>query len=146
MDLQALTPYILIALGCLTIVIPFVKKFPAQMPPPSWLHSDGIVFQLGYKDENAAQSMDTITKNKITIRFLTQKQEWITEDLNTDGMILYMGQFKTGQAVDVVYNPDNPVEFTIVTNQSPTMQKLFWVLAGAVCLGVGVYQLVTARK
>ena len=103
---------------------------------------EGIIFKLEYSNSFGSDTTNPTTKNKITVRFVTNKKEWITEDLNTDFIISFIGQYKEGEKVAVIYNPDNPSEFTIETKQSQTIGKLALFFVGLVFAGVGIYELV----
>ncbi len=48
----------------------------------------------------------------------------------TDFMVTWTGQFKEGQQVQMLYDPNNPSDFTILNNQSPRLRKLIMILAG----------------
>ena len=107
-------------------------------------HCEGIIFKLDYTnsfDSYNNNNIPSATKDKITVRFVTKKKEWITEDLNSDFMISYTGQYKEGEKVTVIYNPENPSEFTIETRQSQTLGKLVLFILGLLFAGVGVYEL-----
>ena len=139
---QSIVPYIFILLGIALILFPFVVKPAIERLAKSGERCEGVVFQLDYKSKVIdMMHEDTITKDKITIRFVTQKQEWITADLDTSFMLLYPGRFKEGDTVPVIYDPNNPSDFTIETKQSPGMMKILLALAGAAFLLVGVYKL-----
>jgi len=137
-------PYILILAGLLIICIAVFSKSSAKRLAITGEYCEGIIFKLGYKEGNDFNRSDSITKDKITVRFVTKKQEWITEDLHTDFMITWPGQFKEGQKVQVIYDPDNPSDFTISNNQYPKMAKGAFILAGLICVAIGVYKFITA--
>ncbi len=103
---------------------------------------EGIIFKLDYSNSFGSDTTSSSTKNKITVRFVTNKKEWITEDLHTDFMISYTGQYKEGEKVAVIYNPENPSEFTIETKQSQTIGKLVLFFVGLIFVGAGIYELV----
>jgi len=136
-------PYIFILIGIAFILIGVLVKSNLERLSKTGERCEGIVFQLGYKDSIGPRS-DTITKDKITIRFVTQKNEWITEDLDTNFMITRFGQFKEGQTVPVIYDPTNPVDFALDIKQSPRTIKTLFAFIGIVLVGVGIYKLLAA--
>jgi len=81
----------------LIICIAVYFKSPGKRLAVTGEYCEGIIFKLGYKEGINYNSSDSITKDKITVRFITKRQDWITEDLNTDFMITWTGQFKEGQ-------------------------------------------------
>jgi hypothetical protein len=136
-------PYTFILVGIVFILIAAFSKSGATRLAQTGEHCEGIIFKLGYKEGNTFDKIDSITKDKITVRFVTKKQEWITEDLNTDFMITWAGQFKEGQKVQVLYDPNNPSDFSILNNQSPRLVKMVFILAGSISLAIGVYKFFT---
>jgi len=141
MTFQSIVPYIFILLGIAFILLPFLVKPAIERLAKIGERCEGVVFQLDYRDTNDVMRTDSITKDKITIRFVTQKQEWITADLDTSFMVLYPGRLKEGDTVPVIYDPNNPSDFTIETKQSPGRMKILFALGGAVFLIAGVYML-----
>jgi uncharacterized protein DUF3592 len=136
-------PYIFIIVGFIFIVIALFSKSGVKRLTHTGEHCEGIIFKLGYKEDNTFNRSDSITKDKITVRFETKRKEWITEDLDTNFMITWTGQFKEGQKVQVLYDPNNPSDFTILNNQSPRLVKLIFILAGSICLAIGAYKFFT---
>ncbi len=137
-------PYILIIVGLLIICIAVFSKSSGKRLAATGENCEGIIFKLGYKEGNNFNRSDSITKDKITVRFVTKKQEWVTEDLNTDFMITWIGQFKEGQKVQVIYDPNNPSDFTISNKQYPRTVKSVFFVAGLIFVAVGVYKFFTA--
>ena len=133
-------PYLLFFIGFSCMLIPFFYKSNMEKLAKTGVRCEGIIFQMGYKDGFNGSS-DNVVEDKITVRFVTQKKEWITEDLDTYSMITWTGQYKVGEKVTVIYNPDNPAEFTVETKQSLAVGKLVFFFVGVVFVGVGVYEL-----
>lgn len=141
LNFAAYLPYTHISIGIILILVSAFYKSGAERLAKTGKRCEGIIFKLNYSDSNSYNESDTRTKNKITVRFVTQKEEWITGDLNTDFMITWTGQLKEGQAVPVLYDPNNPADFTIETKQSPQLVKIIFVFAGVILTAVGVYKL-----
>lgn len=59
-------------------------------------------------------------------------------------MITWTGQFKEGQKVQVIYDPNNPSDFTISNKQYPRTVKSVLIVAGLIFVAVGVYKFFTA--
>ena len=140
LNLAAYLPYFLILMGIISIMTALFSTSVTEKLAKTGERCEGIIFSVEYSGNNFNDDK-TVTKDKITVRFVTQKQEWITGDLNTDFMITWTGQFKEGQTVTVLYDPNNPSEFTIETKQSPQVAKIIFSLAGIVLLALGVYKL-----
>ncbi|MES1159923.1 MAG: DUF3592 domain-containing protein [Bacteroidota bacterium] len=136
-------PYILISAGILMMIIPFFKKSNPEELAKKGERCDGIIFKVVY--ERTLSNGGTAGEDTITVRFVTQKQEWITENLDTDDMILWTGKYKEGQKVRVVYNPDNPTEFMLENSKYPKTTKLIFILGGLIFLGYGIYKYLTTN-
>jgi len=123
------------------MIIPLFYKPKTESLEKTGERCEGIIFKLGYSNSLGSDAGGSVVKDKITVRFVTNKKEWITEDLNIDFMIAYTGQYKEGEKVEVIYNPENPSEFTIETKQSQTTGKLVCFFVGIIFVGVGIYEL-----
>lgn len=125
------------------MIIPIFYKSNNKNLEKTGERCEGIIFKLDYSNSFGSDTNSSSTKDKITVRFVTnKKEEWITEDLKTDFMISYTGQYKEGDKVAVIYNPENPSEFTIETKQSQTIGKLVLFFVGLIFVGAGIYELV----
>jgi hypothetical protein len=143
-NLSSYLPYIFILMGVLAMLVSLFSGNRTEKLAKTGERCKGIIFKLERKSETGFNTIDSTLKNKITVRFVTQKQEWITEDLNTDSMLTWTGQFEEGQTVEVIYDPNNPTDFTIETNQSPLLVKVIFALAGLAFLAIGIYKLLPA--
>jgi hypothetical protein len=139
LNLEHFQPYLLIIFGLISMIASLWKRPKPDNLKNKGVRCEGIIFKLDY---SSGSSLNPSTvKDKITVRFVTNKQEWITEDLNADYMIAYTGQYKEGDKVVVIYNPDKPSEFTIETKQSQTVGRLTSFCVGLIFIGVGIYEL-----
>src|ERR1700733_12908588 len=127
LNLEHFHPYLLIIIGIISIIASLLRKSKPDNLEKIGERCEGIIFKLGYKNTSGSPLNDSMVKNKITVRFVTGKLQWITEDLNTDYLIAYTGQYKEGDKVVVIYNPDKPTEFTIETKQSQTFGSLVFI-------------------
>lgn len=105
------------------------------------LTADGIIYSL---EQNPNQSSSEVytsnVKDKITVRFLTKEDVWITALLKMNFLVSYTGQYKAGEQVKVIYNPNNPSEFMIETKQSERIGRILFGIAGLAFLVLGIYQ------
>ena len=142
LNLDQYQPYLFLFIGFIAMITPLFYKSKTENLEKTGERCEGIIFKLDYSNSFGSDTISSTTKDKITVRFVTNKKEWITEDLNTDFMISYTGQYKEGEKVAVIYNPENPSEFTIETKQSQTIGKLVIFFVGLVFAGAGIYELV----
>ena len=84
--------------------------------------------------------------DKVTVRFTTKKQEWITADLDRPfwWIIGRRGLYRQGERVLVIYQPGNPYNFEIVRLKTSETEKIVFAIAGLVFIAVGIYFLITA--
>lgn len=135
LDFNQYLPIFFIVIGAIAILYAIFHKPPLDRLKQTGEHCEGIIFRLGYS------TGDSSTTDKITVRFVTKKQEWITEEVNTDGMLTWTGQFKEGQTVPIIYNSDNPKDFIIPTAYSPALVKLLFVVVGFIFIATGIYKI-----
>ncbi len=84
--------------------------------------------------------------NKVTVRFVTKEQEWITGEMKQEFAIFFTGQYKAGETVDVYYDPAKPSNFFIETGQSENKARLFIAAIGMIFCLIGLYQLFATSK
>jgi hypothetical protein len=144
LNFNEFVPYFLLLLGIAAIVFPFFVKPRLKRLSETGVRCDGIIFKLGYQNKNDA-IRDAPIKDKITVRFVTETKEWITADLKTDFMLLSTGQFMEGQKVVVIYDPNNPADFTLEKLDSETPGRVFFIIAGGISLAAGIYQIVRGK-
>jgi hypothetical protein len=135
------TPYILLLVGLAMALFPLLSKNRGKRLADIGLRSEGIIFKLDRQPTGNMQDDDSMTKNKITVRFVTQTKEWITADLNTNGVFLYPGQFKEGQMVSVRYDPANPTDFTLEDLRGQRLGGMLFLVIGILLLAAGCYLL-----
>jgi hypothetical protein len=59
-------------------------------------------------------------------------------------MIRYQGQYKQGDKVMVIYKPDNPYDFYVVSPKISDKEQIVFAILGFIFIGVGIYFLITA--
>jgi Protein of unknown function (DUF3592) len=121
------------------VLFPLLSKNRGNRLTSIGLRSEGIIFKLDYQPTGSMQHDDTVTKNKSTVRFVTQTKEWITADLDTNGLFLYPGQFKEGQPVSVRYDPANPTDFTLEDVKGQRFSRQLFLVIGILLLAAGCY-------
>ena len=82
---------------------------------------------------------DNNVNDKVIIRFVTRKQEWITGPIDQDFKIFFTGQYKDGDTVKVYYNPTLPSEFYVDTKQSELVTRIIGGLTGTCLTIIGLY-------
>ena len=94
--------------------------------------TDGIVYELSDAQNTSFNFSYPV------IRFLTLKQEWITEPTKIG---MFPGFYKKGQKVTVVYDEVNPKQFIIDSRINKAIVYIF-LIAGCTLLLIGIYNLV----
>jgi hypothetical protein len=131
-------PYLLSGLGISLILIGIFKKTTTSDLLMNGEKVEGIVFELGMKSSGFSGSN---INDKVTIRFVTKKKEWITTDINQDFATFFTGQYKLGQKVDVYYKLENPSNFVVDTKQSEKKARMLLLLVGTVFCMAGLSKL-----
>jgi hypothetical protein len=139
-NLTELQPYAFVLLGIILLLVAIFKKSGKANLKSSGLKTEGIIHGLGYSNAPNSDTTPNI-KDKVTVRFTTNKKEWITVDIDQKFAVYFSNQYKEGQKVDVYYDPENPSDFFVDTKQSETIgRQLFAVVGLAFCV-VGAFQL-----
>jgi len=105
------------------------------------IHVDGIIYSV---DGGSTVNVSNV-KDKIVVRFLTEKQVWITGPLRGGFLIFYSGQYKLGEQVKVVYDPENPANFILETEQPELLGRVVFLVVGIILGTVGVYQYLSSH-
>ena len=95
-----------------------------------WLTAEAVVYRIendfGLEWGNTNQSR---TKNRtIIVRFTTAKEEWITEKLNN---AFISSTLQEGDPIDILYNPENPYEFTVNSDLNLRIAPLLFIIGGS---------------
>lgn len=102
----------------------------------------GIIFDQDHESQfSIGSGINSTAKDKITVRFVTETQEWITGDIKQSFALFYTGQYKPGEEIDVYYDKSNPNNFYIDTNQSDFIGRLVIILVGLSLISYAVYNL-----
>lgn len=137
-DLTVIIPYILLVMGCIFIALPFIYKSTTEKLKSEGLKAEGIVFELGPR---SMSKVGAGVHDAITVRFVTEKKEWITSRLKQDISLFYTGQYKVGDKVEVYYDPVTPTNFMITTKQSPLVATVMITCGGIVMILISLYKI-----
>jgi len=77
----------------------------------------------------------------ITVRFVTNKNEWITAEIDQAFQLFYNWQYKNGEKVKVYYDPDQPSHFYVDTKQSELGGRISVVMIGIFVTGFAAYRI-----
>lgn len=137
-------PYLFLFIGVACLAFSILWESKNSKLKQTGIRVEGVVFEQGFENNSQwsfnAADHDSLVKDRITIRFLTEKQEWITGPVKQDFRIFYKGQYRNGDKVTVYYNRNNPTDFYVNTKQSETTGRLVFGLAGVAFILRGLYQ------
>ncbi len=143
-------PYLIIHFGSISFALLFLGAFliigGLRMPSfyvdiklrrnPRALQCEGTVVKVApVKGPSGA----SIRPDGVTVQFHTlDNRQSITGRVDDRLRMSVAGQYKEGQEVTVIYNPDNPYEFALVTKYSPWLAQWIVLGLGLVLVGLGV--------
>jgi hypothetical protein len=138
-NLSEIQPYIFILIGLTLLLIAIFKKSSNARLKKSGLKAEGVIYAKGGASKsNSDESLNI--QDKITVRFLTNNDEWITADVNQDFASFFTAQYKEGEPVNIYYDPKNPSNFFVDTKQSEPGGKILFIIGGLIFCGVGIFQ------
>jgi len=117
-----MTPYIIVIIGIGFILLTYVQRKKYASLLKKGKQADGIVFDF----ESGGQDSPAYP----IIRFVTEKQEWVTKTASMN-----LPSFKQGSKVTVIYDPENPGDFVINPESAAFLQIVFIVLGCAAIIG-----------
>lgn len=125
---------VLIALAITVIVIAIITLNKYKKISATGVEAEGIVFEV----ESSSSSVNTTTLTYPIVRFLTSKNEWITQKASVS---IVPGTYKKGQKITVVYLEDKPTEFFI---KSPLTNTIFalMIFIALLLLAFAAYNLI----
>ncbi len=128
-------------IGIICIIVSLYSKFDNKNLKETGVAADGIICSLeNSSNQSNTDSFSTNVKDVITVRFLTKDNVWITERVRSNFLIAYTGQYKLGETVKVIYDPNKPSNFIIESKQSERIGRVILGLAGLILLIVGIFQ------
>jgi hypothetical protein len=138
-NFNELQPYLFVLIGVILLLTAVFRSTKSNLKN-SGVKTEGIIYLLGYFN-NAGSGTPSNVKDKITVRFTTNKKEWITGDIEQKFAVFFTKQYKEGETVDIYYDPDNPSNFFVDTKQSETIGRLLFVVVGLAFCAIGIFQL-----
>jgi len=130
---------IMIAVSVVLIVTALYLLMKMTRLAKTGIKAEGVVFDLEISDSNS--NMGTLGKVRYpVIRFLTSDNKWITETYKLGSTA---GLYKKGAKITVIYNPENPREFSI-DNRSSRILLVVLACVGAGLLLIGAYQILVS--
>jgi len=130
-----MTPYILIIAGLIGALLSIFKTTKNKILIQSGQKTEGIIF-----DQRASSFDNNNTNDKVVVRFVTDKQEWITKEIDQDFAVFFTGQYKKGDRITIFYDRNNPNNFYVANKQSETIGRVFLFVVGVTIAAVGLYQ------
>lgn len=140
LNFSEVQPLIFILLGVTLLLIAIFKRSSSSNLRTLGNKTEGIVYTTGYSNDPRYDNSSNI-KDKITVRFVTNKNEWITGDVKQGFAIYFTKQYKDGQTLDIYYDPERPSNFFVDTKQSETIGRIVFVVVGLIFCVVGLFQL-----
>ena len=124
---------ILIIVSLVVALIGIINLNKYKKITATGVEADGIIF-----DIETSPTLNSTTVTYPIVRFLTEKNEWITQKASVS---LIPGLYKKGQRVKVVYLNDKPTDFFIKSKFTTTV--IFLMIALGLALFVyGIFLLV----
>lgn len=132
-----LTPLIFITAACILLVIFFSLRKKRYRLLSTGVPVEGIVFDIESSMNNDSPNSRS---NYPVIRFVTLKQEWITQTYNISYPEFIL---KKGQKVEIFYNPDKPSDF-ILNMKIDKWLHLFLLSVSIISFAWGAISLINA--
>ncbi len=131
-------------IGLAFIAISFLTTSDHKKLSGSGIKTEGIIFKLE-EDHYPVSSADFSgkLKDKVTVRFLTKNNIWITGQAKKQFLLSYTGQYQEGEKVMLKYDPEQPSVFIIETRQSETIARILVAITGLILVVVGIYQTIS---
>lgn len=131
------TPLIILLIGLCFCLVYLFKKDKYEKLNEIGETVEGFVFETS-DDIIINTSSDSSNTKAPIIRFITKKEEWVTE--KSDIGFSY-GMLKPGKKVVVKYNPENPKEFMMEKPFSSFFILKIFLVIGLVFVCAGIFQL-----
>jgi hypothetical protein len=138
-------PYLIIFIGFVVTAVAIFYKSEKLKLKETGIHVEGIVFKQEVSNSFNDSFSDNYNnqKDKVTVRFVTKKGEWITGLIQQDFQIFYTGQYKDGEKIQVYYDEKNSSHFYVDSKQSDTIGRAIIALAGIAVIIYGIYDILT---
>ncbi len=141
LSIQELLPFFFIGIGLFFIALAFLgKKKNSHTLQTTGIKAEGIVYSVEQNTRRQKADIELpVVYDGVTVRFTTEKGEWITEKIQQDFSLFFTGQYKNGQKLELYYDPENPRNFHVVTGQSPLIARTLFLIVGLAFLVYGIY-------
>ncbi len=134
--------YAFLVFGFGVMAYAFLKDSPKSKLKESGLEAIGIIFAQD-RDYKAFRLLNSNWVNDtITVRFVTEKNEWISGEIDQPFQMFYNWQYKDGEKVKVYYDKDNPENFFVDTKQSELLGRISVALIGLSFAASGIYYII----
>ena len=142
--LNTYLPFIFLGIGSVSIAIAIFFKSSKSSLKETGIEVEGIIFKQERNTNFSTQIDDSSSSinNRITVRFVTKKQEWITEVIKQDFQLFYTGQYKDGNTIKIFYDESNPSNFFVDTKQSEFIVRIMFSIVGLVFISIGLYKII----
>lgn len=114
------------------------------------LQAEGTITDLGVRQPRPFKKrrFSEPAYTQITIEFITITGQQVQGDIDTNLGLFYSGQYKLGDKVNVLYNPDNPEEYVTTLSQSTKIARLIMIFTGLflILTGIGMTLLMSFFK
>ena len=142
--LNTYLPFIFLSIGSVSIAIAIFFKSSKSILKETGIEVEGIIFKQERNTNFSIQIDDSSSSinNRITVRFVTKKQEWITEVIKQDFQLFYTGQYKDGNTIKIFYDESNPSNFFVDTKQSEFIVRIMFSIVGLVFISIGLYKII----
>ena len=142
--LNTYLPFIFLSIGSVSIAIAIFFKSSKSILKETGIEVEGIIFKQERNTNFITQIDDSSSSinNRITVRFVTKKQEWITEVIKQDFQLFYTGQYKDGNTIKIFYDESNPSNFFVDTKQSEYIVRIMFSIVGLVFISIGLYKII----
>jgi len=133
-------PYLFLAIGLIAIAFSVLYVSKKSKLKQTGICVAGIIFK---QEINYNQSSDnsSLSNDKITVRFVTQKKDWVTGKIDQDFQFIYLGQYKDGDPVKIYYDEQDPSSFYVDTKQSEIIGRVLIATIGLAFLAIGLFKL-----
>lgn len=141
-NLKQFEPYLFLLTGLGVVIYALFKSNRSTNLKYTGEKVEGIVYELGQAPNSKSDFESTSpVMDKVTVRFVTKKKEWITSDLKQPFALFFTGQYKPGDKLDVYYDPGNPSNFYVDSKQSENAVRILFAVVGLTFCLIGLYKL-----
>jgi Protein of unknown function (DUF3592) len=140
-DILYIKPLLLVFIGIAGILYSIFKKTKNRALKDAGTETEGIIFTQN-REQKAFTGINPYKPdimNKVTVRFVTQKKEWITAEIKQDFATYFTGQYKQGDKVVLYYDPFDPKIFYVDTKQSELIGRILIAVVGIGLLLAGLH-------